>query len=41
MITLKRTNGQHIVTVDGKQFVFDTFRKALQYIFGIRAEVEV
>ena len=41
MITFKRINRQYIVTVDGKPFVFDTVRKALQHIFKTRAIGEV
>jgi len=35
-MSLKRINRKHIVTVDGTQFVFDSMRKALQYIFEKR-----
>ena len=36
MITLKRINGKHLVTVDGKQFVFDTMLKAIEYISDMK-----
>jgi hypothetical protein len=34
MTTLKRINRKHIVTVNGEQFVFETFREALTFIFN-------
>ena len=35
MTTLKRINREHIVTVNGKRFVFNTMHEALQYISEI------
>lgn len=32
MTTLKRINGIHIVTIDGKEHTFETFRDALIFI---------
>lgn len=39
MITFKRINRKHIVTVDGKESVFNTAHKALQFIFEIKRGV--
>lgn len=33
MITLKRVNGQYIVTVDGKQVIFDILWEAWEFIY--------
>ena len=35
-ITFKTVRGKHIVNVDGKTTVFDTIRKALEFIFKER-----
>lgn len=35
-ITFKRTNHQHIVTVNGYYYTFDTSRDAWTFIFALR-----
>ena len=35
MITFKRIRGKNIVTVDGKEFVFDMFWDALEFIYSV------
>lgn len=32
MTTLKRINGMHIVTIDGQEYYFKSFRKAFAFI---------
>ena len=34
MTTLKTIKGKHIVTIDKKEYIFDTFRDALTFIFN-------
>ncbi len=34
MTTLKRINGQHIVTVNREEHFFNSFREALEFIFN-------
>ncbi len=38
-ITFKSTNHQHIVTVNGTQYTFDTSKDALVFIFALRKEI--
>lgn len=35
MITLKRIEGKHIVTVDGNETAFDMFWDALEFIYSV------
>lgn len=37
MITLKRIRGKNIVTVDGKETVFDMFWDALEFIYSVHS----
>lgn len=37
MITFKRIRGQNIVTVDGKEFVFDMIWDALEFIYSVHS----
>jgi hypothetical protein len=37
MITFKTIGGKHIVTVDGKEIIFDNFPDAWEFIYSVHS----